>query len=138
MSHSKKKPSKPKPEPSTQVPEPEVVAVATKRRFSKAYKLRILEEADRCTQPGEIGALLRREGLYSSHLTGWRKWRKRLKKEQASATETLSDESKLLALQLENQALRARLERAEMIIDVQKKLSRLLGLKTETTNDGSR
>jgi transposase-like protein len=138
MSHSKKKPSKPKPEPSTQVPEPEVVAMATKRRFSKAYKLRILEEADRCTQPGEIGALLRREGLYSSHLTGWRKWRKRLKKEQASATETLSDESKLLALQLENQALRARLERAEMIIDVQKKLSRLLGLKTETTNDGSR
>jgi transposase-like protein len=138
MSHSKKKPSKPKPEPSTQVPEPEVVAMATKRRFSKAYKLRILEEADRCTQPGEIGALLRREGLYSSHLTGWRKWRKRLKKEQASATETLSDESKLLALQLENQALRTRLERAEMIIDVQKKLSRLLGLKTETTNDGSR
>jgi len=138
MSHSKKKPSKPKPEPSTQVPEPEVVAMATKRRFSKAYKLRILEEADRCTQPGEIGALLRREGLYSSHLTGWRKWRKRLKKEQASATETLSDESKLLALQSENQALRARLERAEMIIDVQKKLSRLLGLKTETTNDGSR
>ena len=120
MSHSKKKPSKPKPEPSTQVPEPEVVAMATKRRFSKAYKLRILEEADRCTQPGEVGALLRREGLYSSHLTGWRKWRKRLKKEQASATQTLSDESKLLALQLENQALRARLERAEMIIDVQK------------------
>jgi hypothetical protein len=55
-----------------------------------------------------------------------------LKKEQADPPETLSDESKLLALQLENQELRARLERAEMIIDVQKKLSRLLGLKTET------
>jgi hypothetical protein len=69
MSHSKKKQSEPKAnEPAR---EPEVIAMATKRQFSKAYKLRILEEADRCTQSGEIGALLRREGLYSSHLTRW-------------------------------------------------------------------
>ena len=132
MSHSKNKSSETKPEPETQVPEPEVVAMATKRQFSQAYKLRILEEADGCTESGEVGALLRREGLYSSHLTRWRKWRKRLKKERTSTTETLSPESQLLALQLENQELRARLERAEMIIDVQKKLSKLLGLKTET------
>lgn len=124
-------------QPETQSPEPEVVATATKRQFGKSYKLRILEQVDRCTQPGEIGALLRREGLYSSHLTRWRKWRSQLKKEQTSAPETLSNEGKLLALRLENEQLRARLERAEMIIDVQKKLSQLLGLKTETTSGGS-
>lgn len=124
-------------QPETQSPEPEVVATATKRQFSKAYKLRILEQVDRCTQPGEIGALLRREGLYSSHLTRWRKWRSQLKKEQTSMPEMLSNEGKLLALQLENEQLRARLEQAEMIIDVQKKLSQLLGLKTETPVGGS-
>jgi len=124
-------------QPETQSPEPEVVATATKRQFSKAYKLRILEQVDRCTQPGEIGALLRREGLYSSHLTRWRKWRSQLKKEQTSMPEMLSNEGKLLALQLENEQLRARLEQAEMIIDVQKKLSQLLGLKTETPIGGS-
>lgn len=124
-------------QPETQSLDPEVVVTATNRQFSKSYKLRILEQVDRCTQPGEIGALLRREGLYSSHLTRWRKWRSQLKKEQTSAPETLSNESKLLALRLENEQLRARLERAEMIIDVQKKLSQLLGLKTETTSGGS-
>ena len=53
--------------------DPEVVAKPTRRRFSAEYRLRVLEEADRCTQPGEIGRLLRREGLYSSHLSVWRK-----------------------------------------------------------------
>ena len=57
----------------TQIPDPEVVPKATRRRFSAEYKLSIVEEANRCTQPGEIGALLRREGLYSSHLTKWRR-----------------------------------------------------------------
>jgi len=52
--------------------ETEVVAKATRRQFTAAYKRRVLQEADRCEQPGEIGALLRREGLYSSHLTAWR------------------------------------------------------------------
>jgi len=50
-------------------PDPEVVAKPTRRQFSAQYRLRILEEADRCTEPGEVGRLLRREGLYSSHLT---------------------------------------------------------------------
>ena len=54
-------------------PDPEVVAKPTRRQFTAEYRLRILEEADRCTQPGEVGRLLRREGLYSSHLTSWRK-----------------------------------------------------------------
>ena len=57
-------------------PDPEVVAKPTRRRFSAEYRLRILEEADRCIQPGEIGRLLRREGLYSSHLSVWRKARR--------------------------------------------------------------
>ena len=57
------------------LPDPEVVEKAGRRRFTAKYKLGVLEEADRC-QPGEIGALLRREGLYSSHLTTWRRWRR--------------------------------------------------------------
>ena len=59
----------------TQYPDPEVVPQAKRRRFSAEYKLRVLAEADSCTRPGEIGALLRREGLYSSHLTTWRRQR---------------------------------------------------------------
>ena len=54
-------------------PDAEVVDKPTRRRFSPSYKLRVVEEADRCTEPGEVGRLLRREGLYSSHLTTWRK-----------------------------------------------------------------
>ena len=53
-------------------PDPELVERAVRRRFEAAYKLRVLREADACTKPGEIGALLRREGLYSSILSGWR------------------------------------------------------------------
>ena len=55
------------------VPDPEVVPVAERRQFNAAYKLRILKEADQCTEPGELGALLRREGLYSSYLSRWRR-----------------------------------------------------------------
>ena len=57
-------------------PDPEVVAKPTRRQFTAEYRLRIVEEADRCTRPGEVGRLLRREGLYSSHLTAWRKARR--------------------------------------------------------------
>ena len=58
-------------------PDPEVVAKPKRRQFTAEYRLRILEEADRCTQPGEVGRLLRREGLYSSHLTTWRRARRK-------------------------------------------------------------
>ena len=58
-------------------PDPEVVAKPKRRQFTAEYRLRVLEEADRCTQPGEVGRLLRREGLYSSHLTAWRKARRK-------------------------------------------------------------
>ncbi len=63
--------------PRPEVNEVEVVAKAIRRRFTAGYKRRILREADACTAPGAIGALLRREGLYSSHLTTWRKQRER-------------------------------------------------------------
>ena len=120
-------------EREVQVPEPEVLPRAKRRRFSAEYKLRILEEVDGCTQRGQIGALLRREGLYSSHLSTWRQQRilrqleglspkKRGRKPQDPAVKEAA------RLRRENERLRARLEQAEMIIDVQKKLSQLLGL----------
>jgi len=120
----------------SQAPDPEVLPRAERRQFSGQYKLRILEEVDRCTERGQIGALLRREGLYSSHLSKWRQQRaegqlqalsgqKRGRKAQAVGADEFA------RLQRENERLRARLEQAEMIIDVQKKLSRLLGLPME-------
>ena len=125
-------------EPEVQVPEPEVLPRAKRRRFSAEYKLRILEEVDGCSQRGQIGALLRREGLYSSHLSTWRQQRllgqleglspkKRGRKPQDPAVEEAA------RLRRENERLRARLEQAEMIIDVQKKLSQLLGLTPDET-----
>ena len=116
----------------TQYPDPEVVPQAKRRRFSAEYKLRVLAEADSCTRPGEIGALLRREGLYSSHLTTWRRQRdegqlqglsgrKRGRKAERQAAEVAE-------LCRENEQLQARLQQAETIIDVQKKLCGLLGL----------
>lgn len=115
-----------------EVPDPEVVAQAKRRRFTAEYKLRVLEEVEQCQEAGAIGALLRREGLYSSHLTSWRRQRaadqlqglrpkKRGRKPDPQAAE-------LARLQRENERLKARLEQAETIIEVQKKLYRLLDL----------
>jgi transposase len=127
-------------------PDPQVVPKAERRKFSAEYKLRILAEADACTgpqgRPGQIGVLLRREGLYSSHLDKWRKQRdrgalaglggqKRGRKPDPQAAE-------IARLQRENEQLRSRLERAEHIIDVQKKLAQLLGtMSAETPNNGT-
>jgi len=108
----------------------EVLARASRRRFSANYKRSILEEADRCTESGEIGALLRREGLYSSNLTTWRRQRQHGELEGAKpGRKPTSEQAKeLRQLQRENQRLKRKLEQAEMVIDVQKKLSQLLGL----------
>jgi transposase-like protein len=111
---------------TTQRPETEVVARPKRRRFTSAYKLRILEEADRCTRPGEIGALLRREGLYSSSLTTWRRQRERSQLQNQPLAQEMAQ------LRRENRRLRQQVERAEAVIDVQKKLTELLGL---THND---
>ncbi|RPJ32094.1 MAG: transposase [Planctomycetaceae bacterium] len=102
--------------------------------------MRIVEEADRVTKRGEIGALLRREGLYSSHLDKWRTLRAKGQLDGLSAKNRGRKpkdpkEEELGRLRQENERLRTRLEQAELIIDVQKKLSRLLGLPTDETEE---
>ncbi len=118
--------------------ETEVLPRAQRRRFPAEYKRRILQEADRCTQPGEVGALLRREGLYSSHLTSWRRQREQgdlgLKKRGPSPADPATKEVE--RLRQENVRLQKRLEQAETIIAVQKKLSSLLGLADEAPPKG--
>ncbi len=117
----------------SQVPDPEVVPRAKRRQYTAEYKLRIVEEADSCSKPGEIGALLRREGLYSSHLSKWRRQRaegqlqalgerKRGRKGQEQQGKEVEE------LRRENERLQVRLQQVELIIEVQKKLSQLLGL----------
>lgn len=107
--------------------DPEVLPKAERRQFSADYKLRVLAEADRCSEPGQIGALLRREGLYSSHLSKWRQQRERGALGQQRGRKADPQTAELKRLQHENERLRSRLERAEHIIEVQKKLAELLG-----------
>lgn len=114
------------------VPDPEVVVKAQRRQFSAEYKRRILQEADTCTQRGEVGALLRREGLYSSHLNAWRHQRARGEwqgltpaKRGRKADPQAAENARLVR---ETERLKAQLARAELIIEVQKKVSQLLGL----------
>ncbi len=121
------------------VPDPEVVAKPERRRFTAEYKQRLLREADACREPGALGALLRREGLYSSHLTTWRRQRERGERQGLAATprgrKATPEAVELAQVRHENDRLRAQLERAETILDVQKKLSQLLGLPTPTKSD---
>jgi transposase-like protein len=126
----------------TKIPDPEVVAMAERRRFTAKEKLRILEEAEACREPGEIGALVRREGIYSSYLSRWRRARdqgqltalsSKKRGPKTSAGKSLKEE--VAKLRRENERLQARLEQAEVIIEVQKKLSQLLGASPET-NEG--
>jgi transposase-like protein len=125
------------------MPNTEVVAKAKHRQYTAEYKLRILRELDGSQGTGETGALLRREGLYSSHLTNWRRQRelgeldglapqKRGPKMDPQAVE-------LTRLQHENERLQERLRQAELIIDVQKKVAQILGVSSEETQrDGPR
>jgi len=116
------------------IPDPEVSTRPIRRRFSAGYKRRILREADSC-DPGGVAALLRREGLYSSHLTTWRRQREqgeiaslepRKRGRKATPRNPLAAENE--RLQRENRRLGKRLRQAEIIIDVQKKLCDILGL----------
>jgi len=114
--------------------ETEVLAKARRRRFTAAEKLRVLREADRCSKPGEVSALLRREGLYSSHLSTWREARRR--GELAGLTPRARGpkakpvdprDKKLVEAGREITRLQARLERAEGLIELQKTVAQLLG-----------
>jgi transposase len=118
-------------------PDPEVVPIARRRRFPGAEKRRILGEADRCTKPGQLGALLRREGIYSSMLANWRKQRDQAdqaalapRKRGPKPAANREEVRQLKQLARENARLQRELERAHTIIDVQKKICTLLGLPT--------
>jgi transposase len=113
----------------------EVTEKAKRRQFSAAEKLRILQEADACTKPGEIGALLRREGLYSSHLVAWRKARakgerKGLEAKRRGPAPKVADErdQKLAEQARELASWKGRAELAEALVEVQKKVAAILGI----------
>ena len=123
-------------------PDPEVSDKPKRRRFSADYKLRILREADRCTKHGELGALLRREGLYSSLITTWREQRQRgesagLKPKKRGRKKKAKDarDKQILELERETRRLRRKLDQAETIIDIQKKVASMLGIPLKSIDD---
>ena len=123
-------------------PDPEVVARPKRRRFTAEYRLRILEEADDCTEPGDVGRLLRREGLYSSHLTKWREARRdgalrglRSKKRGTKPKAMNPLASKVRELEAKVARLEKDLHTAHTILDVQEKVAGLLGFSLEDGKD---
>ena len=110
----------------------EVVAKAKRRQHPAEYKLRILREVEGCKGKGEVGALLRREGLYSSLVSKWREQHERgsltglSRKRRGPKVDVNAEE--LIRLQRENKRLQAQLERAELIMDIQKKVVQLVGV----------
>lgn len=122
--------------------EVEVVAKATRRRFSAEYKLKILRDADACKKPGDIGALLRRDGLYFSNVKTWRKQRRTgelvglaQKKRGPAPKEKNPLAAKMAALEREVARQKARAERAEALVDLQKKVSEILGIELKRTGE---
>ena len=123
-------------------PDTEVSDKAKRRRFTAKYKLRILREAATCTERGEMGALLRREGLYSSHIASWRGQAERgelagltPKKRGPKAALVDPRDKRIAQLERELKKLGRRAERAEALVEVQKKLSELLGIALPTLPD---
>ena len=119
-----------------EMPKTEVVAKAKRKRFTAAEKLRILREVDACQGSGEIGALLRREGIYSSYLTTWRRQRERGELDglapQKRGPKPDPQAVEITKLKRENERLQKRLEQAEFIIDFQKKVAQMFGKTLET------
>src|SRR3954470_21806751 len=111
-------------EPRSAVPDPELVERARRRRFTAEYKLQILKQAEACTRPGEIGALLRREGLYTSHLTAWRKQRDT---GALAGLDRARGRKPADPRDAENAALRRRLERAEAELEKARKVIEIQG-----------
>ncbi len=114
----------------------EVTEKAKRRQYTAVYKMKILQEADACSKQGELGALLRREGLYSSHLAVWRKARdqgqhKGLEAKRRGPAPKIADarDQKIAEQERELRQLRARAELAEALVEVQKKVAVLLGIK---------
>ena len=116
-------------------PDPEVPEKKRRRKFTAKYKLSVLSESDLCTEPGQIGALLRREGLYSSHLTTWRRQKEKglldalspkKRGRKKKSTNPLAD--RVARLEKDNRRLQQKLKQAELIIEAQKKMSEILGI----------
>lgn len=132
--------------PSSRAPDPEVSEKPRRRRYPAEYKLRVLQEADASTEPGEIGALLRREGLYSSLLSTWRRQREEgtlkaltptRRGRKAKAPNPLS--RRVEELERDKRKLQGQLKQAQAVIEVQKKLSEILALPpTDEPEDGSK
>ena len=123
-------------------PDPQVPEKPTRRRFTASYKLQVLQQADACNKLGDIGRLLRREGLYSSHLTSWRRQREKgsldgltpnKRGRKAAKCNPLLPEVE--RLRKENEQLTNRLKQAQLIIEVQKKVSLLLGIPPPPYNE---
>lgn len=130
---------------SVRPPDPEVPDRAQRRKFTADYKRRILAEIDSATGQGQVGAILRREGLYSSHLTTWRKTRESAERialepkkrgPKAKAKDPLQVE--YVKLQRENAKLQTKLRKAELMIEIQKKVAEMLGIELppEPSDDG--
>ncbi len=124
-----------RPSVSGSPPDPEVPEKKPRRRFTAKYKLRVLAEADSCTKSGQLGALLRREGLYSSNLTTWRRQRDEgllhalsPKKRGPKKKEQNPLAKKVAQLERENRRLHKKLHHADLIIEAQKKMSEILGI----------
>ena len=107
-------------------PDPEVSARHTRRRFTTAYKLEILRKADACTRHGELGALLRKEGLYSSHVVTWRQQRATGLTPKKRGRKAVAVDPQVKKLEQENRRLTTQLKKAHVLLDFQKKLSSLL------------
>lgn len=118
--------------------DPEVVEKASRRRFTDQYKRQIALEAEQCTQPGEIGALLRREGIYSSVLA---RWRRQLRQESSMSppkkrrSKKTSSAREIEDLRRENERLKEKLRQAELIIDVQKKVSEMMQTRSQEKDE---
>ena len=125
-----------------EISSPEVLEKPVRRRFTAEYKLRILAEADACTERGALGELLRREGLYSSHLSTWQKQREegvlagltpKRRGRKRKPKDPLAEE--VARLERENERLKTKLRQAELVIDVQKKVSEMLNIPLATPDE---
>ena len=121
-------------------PNPEVLEKPKRRKFSAQYKLHMLQKAAACTRLGEVGALLRQEGLHSSHLSEWRRAQREgalgaLSKKRGRKPQRDGSAREIERLQKENRRLQDKLRQAEAIIDIQKKISEILGVPPRTAED---
>jgi transposase len=123
---------------SNQAPKSEVIAKKPRKKYSGEYKLRILRELDSCKSKGEKGLIMRREGLYSSTVSGWRKQSLKKTREILEAKRGRKSENpsskRISELEIENEKLRKKLKHAEAVIDIQKKVSGMFGMLVEEVN----